>query len=274
VPYSLENYYMLMTESSVKLTYVHSVKTEGCEAPQRDESNGKTATNIRRAKTQFLDIGQCNHWDYLATFTSAAEDPAKDIRAFGRFVKNYNRNHDCCIQYLAVFELGEKGRRLHCHALLRDVPAAFALEYTASEYSKLPRAVKGLYSEFKTETGTRLCHCPAWKFGWSTLVPVDGSPRVVSYMTKYMTKQSIEFTTRFGGHSFFASKGLKRSEKKKIPAATVDAVFGRVPESAWYRRNVFDGTVMSACTIFDRDKVNDAVWMYYSDIWLRLQGHS
>ena len=44
-----------------------------------------------------------------------------------------------------IFELGEKGSRLHAHVLLKDVPSEFVREYTSAEYSKLPRDVKRLY---------------------------------------------------------------------------------------------------------------------------------
>ena len=33
-------------------------------------------------------------------------------------------------------------------------------------------------------------------------------------MTKYMTKNSLEFTTKFGGHAYFSSLGLNRPEKE------------------------------------------------------------
>ena len=65
------NYYILVTESTVKLTYVRTVPEPGMIAAERDPENGKRADNVRRAKTMFLDIGQSNSWDYMGTFTSA-----------------------------------------------------------------------------------------------------------------------------------------------------------------------------------------------------------
>ena len=51
------NYYILVTESTVKLTYVRTVPEPGMIAAERDPENGKRADNVRRAKTMFLDIG-------------------------------------------------------------------------------------------------------------------------------------------------------------------------------------------------------------------------
>ena len=50
------NYYILVTESTVKLTYVRTVPEPGMIAAERDPEKGKRADNVRRAKTMFLDI--------------------------------------------------------------------------------------------------------------------------------------------------------------------------------------------------------------------------
>ena len=49
------NYYILVTESTVKLTYVRTVPEPGMIAAERDPENGKRADNVRRAKTMLLD---------------------------------------------------------------------------------------------------------------------------------------------------------------------------------------------------------------------------
>lgn len=263
----LDNYYILKTESGIKLTYVRSVPGGGDPYPERNPENGKSACNLRRSKSAFLDLGQCNHWQYMGTFTAAADDPAKDIRRFTHWINDWNHNHSAKIKFLCVFELGEKGRRLHVHTLLDNVPQEFVQEYTSAEYSALPRDVKALYSQYKTDTGTRLAHCPWWKCGWSTLVPCDGSPKVVSYMTKYMTKSSIEFTTKFGGHAYFSSLGLKRPLKKKIPSQTAPTVWERIPPGAWFKEYKLNGDTINTCYILDKDKLTPELWNYYTNVY-------
>lgn len=268
----LENYYILVTESTVKLTWVKSIPEKGKISTGRNPSNGKSNKNVLRAKTAFMDIGHSNHWDYMGTFTSGAEDPAKDIRAFGRWMKDLNYHHGWNIRYLAVFELGDKGRRLHAHVLLQNVSPDFLREYTSAEYAKLPRDVKRLYAEYKTEIGTRLASCPWWRFGWSTLVPVDGSPKVVSYMTKYMTKQNIAFTTMFGKQAYFVSKGLNRPKKQKVPADIAATMWRRVPSGSWFRSfSDDDGNLLSSCYVLDKDKLPPDLWTYYSQTYQDLQ---
>ena len=44
------NYYILVTESTVKLTYVRTVPEPGMIAAERDPEKGKRADNVRRAK--------------------------------------------------------------------------------------------------------------------------------------------------------------------------------------------------------------------------------
>lgn len=274
VAFRLENYYILITQSTIKLTYVRSVPEEGTKVGKRDEENGKLKKNILRAKTTFLDIGQCNNWDYMGTFTSGSENPEKDIRGFLHWINDLNYNHGWRIRYLAIFELGDKGRRIHAHVLLKDVPKEFIREYSSAEYAKLPKDLKRLYSEYKTETGTRLAMCPWWRFGWSTLIPVDGSPKVVSYMSKYMTKQNIEFTTKFGKQSFFASKGLIRPLKQKIPTDIAGTMWRRVPSGSWYKSFFGDnGTLLSCCYIIDKDKIPSDLWDYYNQVYNDLQSY-
>lgn len=263
----LDNYYILKTESEIKLTYVRSVPGEGDAYGERNPENGKSVCNLRRAKGAFLDLGQCNHWQYMGTFTAAADDPEKDIRRFTHWLNDWNHHHNAHIKFLCVFELGEKGRRLHVHVLLMDVPPDFAREYTTAEYAALPRDVKKLYSQYKTETGTRLACCPWWKFGWSTLVPCDDSPKVVSYMTKYMTKSSIEFTTKFGGHAYFSSLGLNRPEKRKIPTQNAATIWERIPANAWFRKFEYNGDTISTCYIMDKDKLTPELWNYYTNVY-------
>lgn len=270
----MENYYLKVTGSTIKFTYVRSVPEKGSNVGKRNSSNTKLQSNISRAKTEFLDLGQANAWEYMACFTSGTEglNYTEDIRGFPAFIHNFNCNNHCKIKYLAVFELGEKAGRLHSHVLLKDVPESFLRPYTPQEYRKLPTDVKRLYSQHKTETGTNLCTCPAWKYGWSTIVPTDGSPKVVSYMTKYMTKGNIEFTTAFGGHAFFSSHGLNRSENKKIPSSAVGPAYERIPEGTWYREFSTDGIVCSTCYILDKDKISSDLWDYYISLYESLQG--
>lgn len=267
----LDNFYLLVTESTVKLTYVRSVPGEGEVYAVRDESRGKNSCNIRRAKSAFLDLGQSNPWQYMGTFTAAAENPEADIKHFQKWLKALNFNHGWHIAYLLIFELGEKGKRLHAHTLLNNVPAEFVREYTKQEYQQLPRDVKRLYSQYKTADGTRLACCPWWSYGWSTLVPVDGSPKIVSYMTKYLTKGSVEFTTRFGGHAYFGSKGLHRPEKQKIPACAAGTALARIPDNAWHSEFVHDGRLVSQCFVMDKDKLSTDLWQYYNRLFKSLQ---
>ena len=269
-----ENYYILVTDSTIKLSYVKSVPDKGCNVGIRNAENDKKVSNISRARTEFLDLGQNNKWDYMVNFTSgsAGMNYEKEIRGIPSWFNDYNYNNGCKIKYLLVFELGEKGRRLHAHGLLKDVPESFLRPYTPQEYKKLPSDVKRLYSHYKTETGTKLCTCPAWKYGWSTLIPTDGSPKVVSYMTKYMTKGNLEFTTAFGGHAYFSSHGLKRPEKKKIPSSAAVTAWERIPQGTWFHDYNPDGVVLSSCYILDRDKIPPELWKYYNSLYDGLQG--
>lgn len=263
-----DNYYLTLTASSIKFSYVAHVPDLDMKQAERAEDGEKTSDNLRRAKQAVIGIGQCNPWEYLATFTSSAENPTAEIRALPKFIQNFNYRYKVKIRYLIIYELGEKGRRLHAHCLLSGVPDNFKREYRPDEYAKLPRDMKRLYSICKSEKGTRLCCCPKWKYGYSTLVPIDGSPRIISYLTKYMTKGNVSYTTAFGGHAYFASKGLKRPEKKKVPADIVSDVWQAIPSGAYYSKYEDNtGNIVSYTYIVDRDKIDASLWEYYSTIF-------
>lgn len=57
------NYYILVTESTVKLTYVRTVPEPGMIAAERDPEKGKRADNVRRAKTMFLGHRSATSWN-------------------------------------------------------------------------------------------------------------------------------------------------------------------------------------------------------------------
>lgn len=268
-----ERYFITMTASSCRLTYCRSPNAGGQSSSERDPDGQKRADNVRRAKSAVLDIGQSNPWHYLATFTSGFSDPARDVRRLPKFLMNWNRNHDASIKYLMVYELGEKFSRIHAHALLADVPDAFIRRFDASEYRGLPPDLKRLYARYKRPGGGSLVGtCPSWKAGWSTLVPVDGSPRAVSYLTKYITKSNISFVAAFGGHAYFSSHGLKRPIKCKIPADMATTPFDRVPADSWYKEfREKNGGLLSCCYVFDKDKIPAALWDYYTALYQDLQ---
>lgn len=257
------NSYILVTESTVKLTWVRTVRDGDCGSSERNPDNERRSDNVQRAKTAFIDLGQCNAWEWLATFTvGSVADYEREIRGIWRWFQNWNTHHDAKISYLGVLEFGSKGR-LHAHVLLSGVPESFYTPFKPSEYKKLPADLKRLYSLHKGGFGPGLCHCPWWKKGFSTLVPIDGRPQVISYLTKYMTKSNVAASVSFGGHSYFASRGLKRSEKQKIPADIASTMFSRVPASAWRKLSQYDGVLMTACYVLDKDKISGALWDYY-----------
>lgn len=267
-----ENYYITRLGDTIKLTYVRAVPDKGTALPERDSDNDKLDCNVLRARRVFQGIGLCNSWEYLATFTSALENPDSDIRRIPRWISDWNRHHKSRIKYLMIYEVGGRGRRLHAHALLKNVPEIFARKYTSSEYRGLPPDCKRLYSLYKSESGgTNLCWCPWWRAGWSTLVPLDGNPRAISYLLKYMTKGNISFTTRFGGHSFFASKGLNRPVQKKIPSDIVSELYQRVPTQAWRHEYRYQGEPICSTVVLDKDKVSDTLWQYYIAMYENMQ---
>lgn len=159
----------------------------------------------RRAKSRIRDIALCNSFSHFFTWTLDGSlidryDPDKVYKKLRAVLSNAVQRNG--FQYVIVPEFhrtaNENGEHaIHFHGLcnLGTLP----LERAVSPYTGIPMTDK---------SGRPVFNLPAWKWGFSTVVPIDESyERAVNYVTKYITKNS----EKIFGKWYLASRNLTKS---------------------------------------------------------------
>lgn len=180
--------------------------------PKGSVNDQKISESLIRSKRMIFEYAYCNPWEYFCTFTV---DGAKYDRyqldayhkAFAQWIRNFNRLHDCKVQYLLIPEQHKDGA-WHEHGFLMGIPAEYLREFTLRE--KLP-----YYIRFKLKQGAHVYDFPAYrkKFGFCDLEPVRNHEAVAKYITKYVTKDLTQSVKDLNAHVYYCSKGLQKAEK-------------------------------------------------------------
>lgn len=176
------------------------------------EEEQRLSQSVSRTKSTIFELAFCNEFSHFCTFTQNAEfvgdrfDLAEFRKDLAQFVRNQNRGRDVPIKYLFVPEQHKDGA-WHMHGLVSGLTASDLREFTLKE--KLPHAIrKQLLNGEKVYNWDKYSR----KFGFFTASDVKSHEACAKYVTKYITKELVKSTIKRGGHTFFASQGLKRRE--------------------------------------------------------------
>lgn len=155
----------------------------------------KLANNLSRARSRVRELAHCNNWEYFVTLTLDAEkvdrfDLDGSFKRISQFIRNYNKQHSCCIKYLIIPEQHKNGA-WHFHGLMTGFPAkAFCKNANGYldwiDYSK--------------------------RFGYISLSPVRDPVKCANYISKYVTKSTGD-NIDIGHHSYYCSRGLNGKEE-------------------------------------------------------------
>lgn len=170
----------------------------------------KLDNNLSRSKNRVLELALCNPWEWYVTLTL---DPAKyDRTDLGKFIKDLSqhiRDHrkktGNQIKYLLIPERHQDGC-WHMHGFLLGLPETELHQFTAEEhlpYRLLDRIKQG-HAVYKWEAYVK-------RFGYSCIEPIRNQEAASRYITKYITKETMQTITELNAHTFYASKGLASS---------------------------------------------------------------
>lgn len=158
-----------------------------------ENSDGRAASNVSRARSRVRELAACNDWQYFATLTL---DEGKQDRfdrqawkkALGVWVGNYNKRYGAHLQYLIVPERHKNGA-WHAHALFGGI-APESLVRNEYGYLDMPYY--------------------AHRFGFISLDPIRDKARCSSYIAKYITKEyaNADFLEK-NERMFYSSQGLQ-----------------------------------------------------------------
>ncbi|RKJ52748.1 hypothetical protein D7Y09_13605 [bacterium 1XD42-1] len=167
---------------------------------KRKKNNEIRSDSIKRAIDKAFEIGLANDFQYFITLTLDETkidryDTKKIYKKLRDWLSNrVKRNQMDYILFPEYHKLreGETERAIHFHGLIN------AQNLTLTNSGRT------------TKNGQVIYNLDNWKYGFSTAIELDGSPAVVSYVTKYITKDN----TRIFGKTYFSGG---RTLKREVP---------------------------------------------------------
>jgi hypothetical protein len=161
--------------------------------------------SIKRAKDKAYDICYANKFDYFITLTLDKEkidryDKNVILKKFTKWLNN--RVERSSFKYI-IFPEFHKDGAIHFHGL-------------CSGELKLVESGK------KTIKGQTIYNSDSWKYGFSTVIKLEGPyDRVVNYIVKYISKGKERV---FGKHYLSGGKDLKREVPTEYMNVSYEAI--------------------------------------------------
>ena len=173
----------------------------------------KLPDNVRRARNRIFELAMCNPWELFVTLTLDKrkydrKDLEKFRKDFGQFVRDYRKKHNVNIKYLLVPERHKDGS-WHMHGLLLGLPLTHLQMFEEKPNNPLP---KKIVDRIKSGVKVYTWNAYAQRFGFANIEQIQNHEGASKYMTKYITKESMETITELNAHAFYASKGLQQAE--------------------------------------------------------------
>lgn len=196
---NLKHSYLFTDVNSMGKSYKENPFTETYEYMQKYRETDKLESlRVSRSRciNKVYDIARSNMWEWFFTLTFNPEkvnsfDYSATSKKLSDWLKNMRKKCPDMI-YIVVPEMHKSGR-WHFHGLFSNVSE---LEFVESGKS--------------TDKGQIIYNVGNYKLGWSTAIRCDGSPKVVSYLCKYITKELCEVTK--GKKRYWASRNVKLPE--------------------------------------------------------------
>lgn len=151
------------------------VKSRKENTETQDENKDRS---VARARIQIFDLAIMNDWDWFVTLTLNPQkvdsfDYTASAKKVSQWLKNLKKENPN-MKYLLVPEKHESGR-YHFHALMSCLnPQIFDL------------------SGKKDNKGRDIYNLGKYRLGWSTATKIGHNERAVKYLTKYVTKDTLQ----------------------------------------------------------------------------------
>lgn len=202
--------YELYDDESRRRKRAYSVPSKGYASdPERSLQESQ-----RRAKSKVRDIALCNQFTYFFTWTlDASLIDRYDAKVIYKKVRTFlsNATQRKGFQYVLIPEYhkqkpGEERPAIHMHGLCNLGQVKISRAYAPDGHPIFDNQ------------GREVFNMDAWKYGFSTCVPLDGCyEKAVSYVTKYITKSE----EKIFGKWYLSSRSLTKAPDI-IPLARID----------------------------------------------------
>ena len=179
--------------------------------------NEVRSDSMKRAIDKVYDIAFQNEWSYFLTCTIAEGDfdrnsPQEVYKKLCNWLRNRVKRDG--LKYLLIPEYHpQKKQGIHFHALINDVltleDSGRCVYSDGKAWRREDLAQRGIdTTAYKT-----IYNVPCWKYGYSTAIPVSGSPaRLACYITKYITKDCKKIFGKF----YLSSRNCVRDVEIKV----------------------------------------------------------
>jgi len=186
-----------------------------CPAPKRRYD---TVKRLRRNFTRLVQSQlSAKGAPAFLTLTFSANATLDDgLEVFRQFNKRAKKVFGDSVSYIAVPEFQKRGA-VHFHCLVWGLEDKYILHEAPYEYWK--RAKKRIRARFfawcsekgydpKDARGVRLIQA-VWAHGYADCVPADDSPKLASYLGKYMQKAMLDERLN-SRRAYYCSRGVVR----------------------------------------------------------------
>ena len=196
--------------------------------------------SVSRSKRLIWEYARCNQWEYFVTLTldekkidrkdlqGAVDKMSKMIWKINQSVntgEDWGRQKK--IEYVIVPELHKDGS-VHFHGLMRGFHKS---DIRINEHK---------HKEWKH-----------WRdnFGFCNLQEVKDRQKVCSYITKYITKETMETVKGKGLHTFYASHGLEKPYVIYKGYGEWKGEFDYVQEEGYCKTRICDINELNSCFV-------------------------
>ena len=170
--------------------------------------------SLKRTKSKIYNYAKCNEWDYFVTFTFDGEkvnryDFDECSNKLSKWLNNLRRSSPG-LSYIVVPEQHKDGA-WHFHGLfagLDESEIVWTGKYVIKKVCK-----KGCRTRF-VKTDQKIYRIGRYKLGWMTATQIQDKQRVVTYITKYVTKDMMSGLT--GKKRYWASRNLQLPTEEKL----------------------------------------------------------
>lgn len=160
--------------------------------------------SIRRTKTMISDLVLCNEFDMFATFTfkSDRQDIDKCKLKMSRWLQSQQKKHGK-FSYLIVPEFHKDRKSVHFHAMMKNYKGILK-----------PAKNKKTNRLIFTKKNSQVYNISSYQLGYSTVIFLDDSKKVSSYIKKYITKDMPNLKSK---QRYWSSQKLIRPETISLP---------------------------------------------------------
>ena len=184
----------------------------------------KERENLSRAKSKVYDLARSNKFDWFITLELSPEcvSDRLDYEQCAEVV--YCFTHRLAMwgnKWIIVPEKHPTTGAWHFHGLVQG-----DLKLTRAYSAKTG---KPLFDKH----GREIFNLDDYEFGFTTAIPLDGSPKVASYITKYYTKEMV---IPKGKKRYWASRSLVKPLEELVCMSTQE--FGEIFNNARYQKSI------------------------------------